>query len=97
MPIAQNRHTANGAFFVPEPARPLLRAARAFLQLRGTPPKKPLLAAGIGLHARLVTASARACGLPIPVTHHAMAQSWHLQADAWWVGTALHIAERATP
>ena len=86
-----------GAFFVPEPARPLLRAARAFLQLRGTPPTKALLSAGISAHAHRLTASARACGLALPVTHHTLAQSWHLRADAWWVGTALHVAEQVPP
>lgn len=97
VPITQNQSTRVGAFFVPEPARPLLRAARAFLQLRGTPLTKPLLSAGIGPHAHRVTASARACGLAVPVTRHPLAQSWHLRADAWWVGTALHIADHATP
>lgn len=97
VPIPQNPSTRVGTFFVPEPARPLLRAARAFLQLRGTPPAKPLLSAGIGQHAHRVTASARACGLAVPVTRHTLAQSWHLRADAWWVGTALHIAEHAPP
>jgi hypothetical protein len=97
VPIPQNPSTRVGTFFVPEPGRPLLRAARAFLQLRGTPPAKPLLSAGIGQHAHRVTASARACGLAVPVTRHPLAQSWHLRADAWWVGTALHTAEHATP
>jgi hypothetical protein len=97
VPFLQDQRTWPGAFFVPKPARPLLRAARAFLHLRGTPPTKPLLSGGIGPHAHHVTASARACGLTLPVTHHTLAQSWHLRADAWWVGTALHAAERATP
>ena len=97
VPFKQNQQSWAGAFFVPEPARPLLRAARAFLQLRGTPPTKALLSAGISAHAHRLTASARACGLALPVTHHTLAQSWHLRADAWWVGTALHVAEQVPP
>jgi hypothetical protein len=56
VPFKQNQQSWAGAFFVPEPARPLLRAARAFLQLRGAPPTKALLSAGIGSHAHRVTA-----------------------------------------
>ena len=97
LPAKENQRDGAGAFFVPEPARPLLRAARAFLHLRGTPAGKPLLSAGIGPHAHRVIASARACGLALPVTGHTLAQSWHVRADAWWVGTALHTAEQATP
>jgi hypothetical protein len=97
VPAKENQRDGAGAFFVPGPARPLLRAARAFLHLRGTPAGKPLLSAGIGPHAHRVIASARACGLALPVTGHTLAQSWHVRADAWWVGTALHIAEQATP
>jgi hypothetical protein len=44
-------------FFVPEPARPLLRAARTFLQLRGADPDKRLLTAGIGANAQYLAAS----------------------------------------
>ena len=97
LPAKENQRGGASAFFVPGPARPLLRAARAFLHLRGTPAGKPLLSAGIGPHAHRVMASARACGLALPVTGHTLAQSWHVRADAWWVGTALHTAEQATP
>jgi hypothetical protein len=33
--------------------------------------------------------------LALPVTDHTLAQSWHVRADAWWVGTPVHTA--ATP
>jgi hypothetical protein len=80
VPITQDQRIRAGAFFVPEPARPSLRAARAFLQLRGTPPTKPLLSAGIGPHAHRVTASARACGL-------AGCRSCQAGWGAWWLAS----------
>jgi hypothetical protein len=75
---------------VPEPARPLLQAARTFLTLRGTPPNKRLLAVGIGGDAQHLAASALACGLSLPVPAPRVGESWQLRASAWWVGTHLH-------
>jgi hypothetical protein len=48
-------------YFIPEPARPLLRAARTFLQLPGADPSKRLLTGGIGPNAAYLAASAVHC------------------------------------
>jgi hypothetical protein len=86
-----------GRLFVPEPARPLLRAARTFLQLRGTEASKRLLTAGIGVDGSQLAASAVSCQLALPATTHTAGDTWHTAAQAWWVGRPLHPPERAHP
>ncbi|MGW5922282.1 hypothetical protein ACWFPY_25115 [Nocardia fluminea] len=84
---SSSRH--NFVVGVPAPARPLLRAARTFLELRAYAPDRPLLGAGIGLAGRILAATAAQCGvgLPEPV---AMEANWHARVQAWWVGPNLH-------
>ncbi|WP_410595481.1 hypothetical protein [Amycolatopsis sp. lyj-23] len=77
-------------FVVPDPARPLLAAARTFLRLRGTPPHRKLLYPGIGKDGEILTASAEAAGLPLPVSDEGLSQCWTAATTAWWIGTHLH-------
>ncbi|MFC9964389.1 hypothetical protein ACFVH4_09100 [Nocardia ignorata] len=81
-----NRHFVVG---VPEPARSALRAARRFLQLRGTQPDRPLLAGGVGVGGHILTASALECGVGLgqPAS---VETNWHVKAQGWWVGPNLH-------
>ncbi|MQA10038.1 MAG: hypothetical protein GEU98_16075 [Pseudonocardiaceae bacterium] len=81
-------HTA--VFVVPDPARPLLAAARTFLKLRGTPPHRKLLYPGIGKDGAILRDSAEAAELPLPVTDEHLGQCWTAGATAWWIGTHLH-------
>jgi hypothetical protein len=81
---------STAVFVVPEPARPLLAAARTFLRLRDTPPHRELLYPGIGKNGAILAASADATGLPLPVTSERLIQCWTASTTAWWIGTHLH-------
>jgi hypothetical protein len=95
-PVTRNASRAR-KYFVPKPARGILRAARGFLTLRGRDPGARLLSAGIGHDAALLHAAAESCALLLPAASGAYYEPlpWHRRTSCWWVADPLHRLDAA--
>lgn len=70
-----------GTFVVPARARPLLLAARTYVQLNN-PERKGLLLDGIGTKGRKLRMSADTCGIRLPACYGWWSHTWLANASA---------------
>ena len=85
----RDTYDMNLPYSVPVPARPLLRAARAFQDLRGGTRGVPrLFSAGL---SRQLHDAAYACQVRLPFTPiTGTSGPWHGLTRCWWIADPLH-------
>ncbi|GAB3934853.1 hypothetical protein GCM10027614_08610 [Micromonospora vulcania] len=90
---------ADGAvgYHIPDPARPLMAAARTFQHLRGPERNHRLLSTGIGASAATLVVTAETCALPLPIPAQHFGRPWHLDAKGWWISHPLHAKNGPPP